>query len=1266
MALEEAPVKATPSDDVRPSHVIVVTGKTKAAFFNNRKRLRAYIHQHPQVKVADLAYTTTARRMHETLRMCYTGKTAGDFIQKLDADVDTKRLQLNETACEVTFVFTGQGSQYAGMGRDLFRTHADFREMMQAHERIAMRLGLPSFLHLITEDNLNIASESPGSVQMSLVSLEIAMANLWLSWGIKPDLVIGHSLGEYAALCIAGVLSVSDALYLVGRRAALLEQKLSVGTYTMLVIRAGATVVQEHLTKIDLGSCQISLKNSPTMTVVSGLKAEVQRLGQYLKSLSFTTTLLALPYGFHSEQLDPILDKFEKIAGGVVFSEPKIPVASTLLSKVCENAETFSPKYLRNQMRQAVDFVGTLDAARAAGHISDKTLFVEVGPQPICSSLITATLGPSSRLLPSLRQGENAWSTISDSIALAYTAGCSVDWTEYHRLFSGSLTLLDLPTYAFDETDFWIPFISPANMVTPTQSAESLGPTDEGPKIPGFPSSSLQRISDWCTEGETVSASFITNTSDADFAEAVNGHIVNGFAIVPAGLFVEMAMSAAQYVQLRMHPDKRLPSSHFSIHNFEIIKPVVLTEKNTSKDITTVISHIRGSSLTIIMFEILSDAGTTTCGRCDVLISDKSAEYSALSRSTFLIQSRISSLTQEARSGSAHQLSKLVIYRLFENLVKTGRKYRAIESAVLGSDFRDATAEVVLPSISKTANFGFQPYWTDALVQISGVLLNCGLNYPEDTAFVSNGVESWCFFEELKPDCRYTSYVQYQEMMPDSSIEGDVVVFCEGRLVSYLRGVRFQMIKRAALTAMLSVGLASTVPKIDLAPVSNLKHRDDELNKNKLRQLLEIIATESGSPVGDIGPETRFSDIGVDSLMAITIGAAVKDQMSLALSATFFLDHDTVGEATDALSLEPDFKNSAAILTLPDNDIPAPQRPLEISVINEIADVSSYNSSNISTKSDSSEDTDISSYGSSMFPTKGDLGESSRTLGGDPPYTSLWTVVATPTSPVPPILLESLHEQKVSPPTSKIVHLRGPRSTSNTEGALFFIADETGTIARYMQLPDIGKDDLPTYGALSPFINDKAGKEINLQDLATITAAAIQEKVPHGPYRLGGYSIGGLIAYIVALQFLEAGHEVESLILLDSPMPTSTTFPNTASLEDLKSGGIIPGNNLSGQFVSTIPGVQQEHICRLMSSLLTFNQPLLSQRLQPRKSIYVYAKDGLRQYGDGGDPQVRSWVKRSWGNDARDAWRQLIPDIEVHEFGGNHFNMMEYPRVSNF
>lgn len=207
--------------------------------------------RNPATPVADIGYTTTARRMHEQLRSAFSATSTRELIPALEADIKQHdaasippKVSPRGTARNVVFAFTGQGSQYVGMGRVLFQTHPGFRRLLESYQQTVSTLGLPQeavhFLDIICEDDRDLATQPAAKVQLALVALEIALARIWISYGVKPNVLIGHSLGEYAALCVGGVLSVSDTLFLVASRAIMMQERLTAGSYAMLVVRGGA------------------------------------------------------------------------------------------------------------------------------------------------------------------------------------------------------------------------------------------------------------------------------------------------------------------------------------------------------------------------------------------------------------------------------------------------------------------------------------------------------------------------------------------------------------------------------------------------------------------------------------------------------------------------------------------------------------------------------------------------------------------------------------------------------------------------------------------------------------------------------------------------------------------------------------------------------------------------------------------------------------------------------------------------------------------
>ena len=280
--LQEPPARPTAAQpDPRASHVVTTSAKTAGAHVENKRRLLAFLQSNPGVSVADVSYTTTARRLHYPLRTAYAVSSTADLIEQLQADLASPRAQLAGVGAKpVVFAFTGQGAAYGGMGSDLFQTSPAFRNKAQLCAQLAASLGLPPFLHLITDPDSNASDASAAQTQLAVVSVEVALAAFWASCGLSPAAVTGHSLGEYAALHVAGVLSLADMLFLVGQRALLLEARCEAHTYSMLALSANSNAARQLLATAPSSttSCGIACLNSPLATVVSGRVDEIGEL----------------------------------------------------------------------------------------------------------------------------------------------------------------------------------------------------------------------------------------------------------------------------------------------------------------------------------------------------------------------------------------------------------------------------------------------------------------------------------------------------------------------------------------------------------------------------------------------------------------------------------------------------------------------------------------------------------------------------------------------------------------------------------------------------------------------------------------------------------------------------------------------------------------------------------------------------------------------------------------------------------------------------
>ena len=210
--------------------------------------------------------------------------------------------------------------------------------------------GFPDIIQAINECENAEEAESPIVTHLALVCVEIALAKYWVSLGVKPSAVIGHSLGEYAALHIAGVISASDTIFLVGTRARLLEESCSVNTHSMLAVRGTLSEIRNIVPE---NPCEVACINGELDVVLSGPKGQMASITECLKENGLKCHVLDIPYAFHSSQVDPILESYERFAkSGVIFGAPNLPVISPLLGRVIFDDKTINAGYVSRATRE--------------------------------------------------------------------------------------------------------------------------------------------------------------------------------------------------------------------------------------------------------------------------------------------------------------------------------------------------------------------------------------------------------------------------------------------------------------------------------------------------------------------------------------------------------------------------------------------------------------------------------------------------------------------------------------------------------------------------------------------------------------------------------------------------------------------------------------------------------------------------------------------------------------------------------------------------
>ena len=353
IVLEDGPLKQVTGVDPRNSHLLTVTARSIASLKRNIDNLARFLEENPKTNLASLAYTTTARRVQHNYRVAFVVSEIEKVKESLLGQIKDSYSPIAIVSTKAAFTFTGQGSQYTGLGQKLYQELSTFRADIDQLDNIAQLQGFTSFIPLL--DGTDVSNLSPVVVQLGMTCIQVALARMWSSWGITPTAVIGHSLGEYAALHVSGIISASDMILLVGRRAQLLERDCTKYTHGMLAVKANVNALQDILGDM---MPEVACVNGPEETVLCGDSETIARVSELIAPKNFKSTKLKVPYAFHSAQVDPILEEFKKVASAVTFNKPSIPLLSPLTLGVILEAGIIGPEYLARHASRDCQLLG--------------------------------------------------------------------------------------------------------------------------------------------------------------------------------------------------------------------------------------------------------------------------------------------------------------------------------------------------------------------------------------------------------------------------------------------------------------------------------------------------------------------------------------------------------------------------------------------------------------------------------------------------------------------------------------------------------------------------------------------------------------------------------------------------------------------------------------------------------------------------------------------------------------------------------------------
>ncbi|KAH9898629.1 hypothetical protein F4778DRAFT_188751 [Xylariomycetidae sp. FL2044] len=460
--IEESPKRAATAEKSRASCAsplpfempFLISGDNDAAVRVQARKLRDFLDCKGDLcSLGDVAHSLATTRNHFRRRRVLFAESKSQLLDKLDSAVHSDHLVPTDTDIvehpRIAMLFSGQGSQWAGMGKDLCARFPIFREAISEIAAHFTELELPLLDVMWAEPNSPEALllSRTDFAQPALFALEVSLWRLWQSWGVTPEFVLGHSLGELVAAHVAGIMDLPDACRLVAARSRLMQSQC--GNHAMVSIGASAGEVEEAIAELGLSDkVDVALFNTPAQTVISGDADAVTSLTGHFAGQGRKIKPLVTGHAFHSRKMDAVLSDLRAVAKTVRFHPPNLTVISSVDGLPAKAGQLEQPEYWVQQVREPVRFADGIQALAAQG----ANTFLELGPQPVLCGLGIACLDGDGKSrshfwLPSLVPRQSSVSTLQRSLADLHTRQVLIDWLAVFKPFA--YQRVELPTYAF-------------------------------------------------------------------------------------------------------------------------------------------------------------------------------------------------------------------------------------------------------------------------------------------------------------------------------------------------------------------------------------------------------------------------------------------------------------------------------------------------------------------------------------------------------------------------------------------------------------------------------------------------------------------------------------------------------------------------------------------------------------------------------------------------------------------------------------------------
>ena len=539
----------------RSLHLLTLSAKTENSLKDLVSSYQSYLETNVETfretSLHDICYTAATGRTHFNHRLGAIASDPKELIEKLVGWKTNEELvgvfsgETNKKSPKIAFLFTGQGSQYVNMGRQLYEQAPTFRQALDECDQILQPyLEVPLLEVIYPQDAQKLTADlldQTAYTQPALFSLEYAIFKLWESWGVKPDVVMGHSVGEYVAATVAGVFSLEDGLKLIAMRGKLMQQLPSGGE--MVSVMASESQVIEAIKEYS-SQVTIAAVNGPKSIVISGEAGAIAKICSELEAAKVKTKKLQVSHAFHSPLMEPMLTEFGTVAKEITYNQPKISIISNVTGTEV-GREITTAQYWVDHVVQPVKFAQSMKTLEEQGYQT----FLEVGPKPILLGMgrqcITEDVG---EWLPSLRPNKiplpshlesgtaedasllnNEWAQVLSSLGQLYVKGVKIDWSGFDSDYSRQKVAL--PTYPFQRERYWIE----------TKNNFKFWPQQQLPKDQNFHPLLGQKLN--CASQQQIFASQIGE----NLPNYLSHHRVFNQAIFPTTAYLEIAIAAGNH-----------------------------------------------------------------------------------------------------------------------------------------------------------------------------------------------------------------------------------------------------------------------------------------------------------------------------------------------------------------------------------------------------------------------------------------------------------------------------------------------------------------------------------------------------------------------------------------------------------------------------------------------------------------------------------------------------------------------------------------------